>query len=311
VFSNNSERRMQMAAANQVRRRLWLVGASTVVALAACKRTNTENRAEQPTAVSDVVDQAVQKADRAAQSAQEAADRAQNAAEQAADVARRAANQVNDPTNSNEVASDDSAVTGMDAETGTGATGLGSTSGPVDEETTADTSGIGDGNPTIDTNAGTSAEKNDADLDHGPTGDARSDMEHSSSAAETATGEDSSHLGSGSATTSKGAEPGEVTAGTNSNTGGSLPADTGSATSPSEPQLTLDPAGLSRDQVRTLQAALIRQGARIEVDGVVGPETRRAIANLQKSKGLPPSAELDAQTLTALDLIMSDFVPAD
>jgi peptidoglycan hydrolase-like protein with peptidoglycan-binding domain len=54
--------------------------------------------------------------------------------------------------------------------------------------------------------------------------------------------------------------------------------------------------------IRRAQERLNRLGYPVaETDGVVGPETRTAIRNFQRDKGLNATGELDDQTLEALD----------
>jgi peptidoglycan hydrolase-like protein with peptidoglycan-binding domain len=60
-------------------------------------------------------------------------------------------------------------------------------------------------------------------------------------------------------------------------------------------------ANLSKDDVRWGQAELRYRGLyKGSLDGVVGPQTRRALAQFQKDKGLSQTATLDPQTMQAL-----------
>ncbi|HYG91350.1 MAG TPA: peptidoglycan-binding domain-containing protein [Azospirillum sp.] len=59
---------------------------------------------------------------------------------------------------------------------------------------------------------------------------------------------------------------------------------------------------LSPQRVRTIQQALNDQGSSIDVDGVWGPDTRRALRDFQQSKGLSATGRLDRDTVAALNL---------
>jgi len=63
----------------------------------------------------------------------------------------------------------------------------------------------------------------------------------------------------------------------------------------------IDAANLSRDDVRWAQVELHNLGLYNDsLDGVVGPETKRALAEFQKTNGLKQTATLDQQTADAL-----------
>ena len=61
-------------------------------------------------------------------------------------------------------------------------------------------------------------------------------------------------------------------------------------------------AGMSRDQVmrvqQELKAAGLYQG---KIDGIAGPQTKRALAAFQQAHGLPPTGTLDQQTAALLE----------
>ena len=64
------------------------------------------------------------------------------------------------------------------------------------------------------------------------------------------------------------------------------------------------PGDLARGTIRAIQQALDRLGLQTgPVDGVWGDRTVSAIGNLQRSRGMPASGELDAHTLAALGLL--------
>ena len=59
---------------------------------------------------------------------------------------------------------------------------------------------------------------------------------------------------------------------------------------------------LSPQRVRTVQQALNDNGSTIDVDGVWGPNTRRALRDFQQSKGLDATGQLNRETVAALNL---------
>lgn len=61
-------------------------------------------------------------------------------------------------------------------------------------------------------------------------------------------------------------------------------------------------ATLPASEVQTLQSALNRSGIAVAVDGVMGPETRRALLQYQRENGLAATGELDGPTRARLDL---------
>lgn len=67
--------------------------------------------------------------------------------------------------------------------------------------------------------------------------------------------------------------------------------------------------GLSSEQIRQAQSSLSQNGHVIAVDGVMGPETARALRSFQSDKGLRQTGTLDRETMSALD-INTDRAPA-
>jgi hypothetical protein len=60
---------------------------------------------------------------------------------------------------------------------------------------------------------------------------------------------------------------------------------------------------LGRDQVRRAQMALKEKGFDVgELDGVLGPRTRKALIAFQRQQGLEPSGQFDQRTSTALGI---------
>jgi peptidoglycan hydrolase-like protein with peptidoglycan-binding domain len=63
----------------------------------------------------------------------------------------------------------------------------------------------------------------------------------------------------------------------------------------------LNTAKLSKDDIRWAQVELRTRGLyKGSLDGVVGPETKRALSDFQKNNGLEPTAALDQRTADAL-----------
>ncbi|HYH18878.1 MAG TPA: peptidoglycan-binding domain-containing protein [Azospirillum sp.] len=62
------------------------------------------------------------------------------------------------------------------------------------------------------------------------------------------------------------------------------------------------PQALSPQRVRNIQQALNSNGSDIAVDGIWGPNTRRALRDFQQSQGLEATGQLDSRTVSALNL---------
>lgn len=99
---------------------------------------------------------------------------------------------------------------------------------------------------------------------------------------------------------------GDVTSATGGTTGvgvaspqvGTAVPSLGAAARPSE---TLAGRLTSHPQtVRRVQEALAKEGHRVDVDGVLGPQTRHALRLYQERHGLVPDGVIDQQTLRAL-----------
>jgi hypothetical protein len=59
---------------------------------------------------------------------------------------------------------------------------------------------------------------------------------------------------------------------------------------------------LSPDQIRQVQIVLKERGFDVEVDGVLGPRTTRALTTFQRQQGFQVTGRIDNQTITALGL---------
>ena len=70
---------------------------------------------------------------------------------------------------------------------------------------------------------------------------------------------------------------------------------------PGSPQHWVDAANLSKDDIRWAQVELHSIGLyNGSLDGIIGPETKRALFEFQKSNGLERTAGLDQNTADAL-----------
>jgi peptidoglycan hydrolase-like protein with peptidoglycan-binding domain len=79
------------------------------------------------------------------------------------------------------------------------------------------------------------------------------------------------------------------------NTGGVMPS------TPAASSHWINTANLSKDDVRWAQVELRNLGLYNDsLDGIIGLETKRALAEFQKANGLKPTATLDQQTADAL-----------
>ncbi|HEY0834777.1 MAG TPA: peptidoglycan-binding domain-containing protein, partial [Azospirillum sp.] len=63
-----------------------------------------------------------------------------------------------------------------------------------------------------------------------------------------------------------------------------------------------DTRALSPQRVRNIQQALNNNGSDIAVDGVWGPNTRRALRDFQQANGLEATGQLDGRTVSALNI---------
>jgi len=69
-----------------------------------------------------------------------------------------------------------------------------------------------------------------------------------------------------------------------------------------DPELAnMDPP-ISDDLISSLQEKLNEEGNDLAVDGIWGPETQAALSNYQQEKGLDDTGQLDAETLSELQL---------
>ena len=90
-------------------------------------------------------------------------------------------------------------------------------------------------------------------------------------------------------------------AGTTGSTMGSNTAPSGSAYGTTGSTMGSN-TNMSSDEVRQLQQALNDNGENLNVDGVMGPETERALRDYQQKNGLQASGTLDEQTRQKLNI---------
>ena len=67
-------------------------------------------------------------------------------------------------------------------------------------------------------------------------------------------------------------------------------------------QLTGDRHAQGDQQVRAVQQALNSSGASLHVDGVLGPQTRKALRSYQEQNGLPATGQVDQPTKQKLNI---------
>ncbi len=60
--------------------------------------------------------------------------------------------------------------------------------------------------------------------------------------------------------------------------------------------------GPSHQLIQDAQTALDKNGAKLDVDGRLGPKTRAALVSFQKDHGLKPTGTLNHATIQALNL---------
>lgn len=58
----------------------------------------------------------------------------------------------------------------------------------------------------------------------------------------------------------------------------------------------------SATQVKDIQAALSSRGYDLQVDGVMGPNTKNALTRFQRDQGIPETGRMDTRTVRALSL---------
>ena len=71
-------------------------------------------------------------------------------------------------------------------------------------------------------------------------------------------------------------------------------------------QKTIAPNSLSESQIRQVQTALNKDGFKVgRADGIWGPQTRAALENFQKNKGMTNNGQLTQNTMAALGVNLS------
>ncbi|HJU18225.1 MAG TPA: peptidoglycan-binding domain-containing protein [Stellaceae bacterium] len=78
------------------------------------------------------------------------------------------------------------------------------------------------------------------------------------------------------------------------------------ATMPQQTQNETTPGTLSEEQIKDVQQKLKSAGLyNGPIDGQMGPQTKEAITNFQKQKGLEQTGNVDQQTMAALNQMSS------
>lgn len=70
------------------------------------------------------------------------------------------------------------------------------------------------------------------------------------------------------------------------------------------------PEDLSKEEIRSVQQALNQRGYDLAVDGIFGPETRRAVTQFQANNNIEQTGNLTQETLTALNVERGERLPA-
>lgn len=164
----------------------------------------------------------------------------------------------------------------------------GTTGGATSPSAPSDAESMGDKNTgTTDTQTGTT----------GTSGTDTEVVEESVTETETQTPEPPSDVGTESP---RPTGPGEAGPGTPSTaeTETTPPADK----SATEAQKPISLSSLNSDDVKQLQTALNQHGAKIRVDGIVGPETRTALSDFQAKNNISGEGELTPETISQLGI---------
>ena len=72
--------------------------------------------------------------------------------------------------------------------------------------------------------------------------------------------------------------------------------------SPEDDTWVAQPTDLSREQVETVQRALSSRGFQVDATGTFDAATQTALADFQRSRGLPATGNLNADTAAALGI---------
>jgi peptidoglycan hydrolase-like protein with peptidoglycan-binding domain len=70
------------------------------------------------------------------------------------------------------------------------------------------------------------------------------------------------------------------------------------------------PSELSTEQVRTVQRALTSRGFQVDASGTFDAATQTALAEFQRSRGLPATGNVNADTAAALGIAPDEVRPA-
>ena len=82
-----------------------------------------------------------------------------------------------------------------------------------------------------------------------------------------------------------------------------------SGTQPGDKTWVAQPGDLSPEQVRVVQRSLGDRGFAVELTGNYDDQTRVALSDFQRSRGLPATGNLNAETAAALGIDPADVMP--
>lgn len=82
-----------------------------------------------------------------------------------------------------------------------------------------------------------------------------------------------------------------------------------SGTQPGDKTWVAQPGDLSPEQVRVVQRSLGDRGFAVELTGNYDDQTRVALGDFQRSRGLPATGNLNAETAAALGIDPADMMP--
>ncbi|HET7755277.1 MAG TPA: peptidoglycan-binding domain-containing protein [Anaeromyxobacteraceae bacterium] len=84
----------------------------------------------------------------------------------------------------------------------------------------------------------------------------------------------------------------------------------GAPATPADDTWVAQPTDLSGEQVRIVQRALTSRGFQVDASGTFDAATQTALADFQRSRGLPATGNLNADTAAALGIAPEEVRPA-
>ena len=88
------------------------------------------------------------------------------------------------------------------------------------------------------------------------------------------------------------------------------PRSSAPADEPSDDAWVAQPTDLSEEQVRLVQRALTTRGFQLDPSGTFDAATQTALADFQRSRGLPATGNINADTAAALGIAPEEVRPA-